>query len=348
MPKAKRQSEPAQLPVSYSQPNNNILYVMMGVITLFLVFMTVKMFSLEKKINSGVTGGTADVRQESPLSVPNLKKYAKELKLNTGKFNKCLDSGEKKTLVDKDTKYGSSLGVQGTPGFFINGRFLGGAFPFSAFKEIIDKEISGTGSNSCADYTESNLKSQCDETGTDQSKAFKLLAKDVDVSGMTAVGAKNAKVTIVEFSDFECPFCSQAHPVVNELRRRYSDKVYFIYRDFPLTQIHPQALLAAMAGQCAHEQGKFWGMHDKLFINQDRLALENIKKYAVEIGLNSLQFNGCLDTGKYLSEIEQDISDGLSVGIEATPTFIVNGVKLPGVIPLATFEKIITAEYGAQ
>jgi len=265
MPKAKRQSEPAQLPVSYSQPNNNILYVMMGVITLFLVFMTVKMFSLEKKINSGVTGGTADVRQESPLSVPNLKKYAKELKLNTGKFNKCLDSGEKKTLVDKDTKYGSSLGVQGTPGFFINGRFLGGAFPFSAFKEIIDKEISGTGSNSCADYTESNLKSQCDETGTDQSKAFKLLAKDVDVSGMTAVGAKNAKVTIVEFSDFECPFCVRAYPTVKQILSEYKNDVRVFYKHFPLTQIHPQAQKSAEASLCAADQGKFWEFHDKMF-----------------------------------------------------------------------------------
>ena len=119
MPRAKKQdNESVQSPVTYSQPNNNILYVMMGVITLFLIFMTVKMFALEKKITSGATGGTVAAQQESPLSVPNLKKYAKELGLNAGKFNKCLDSGEKKTLVDKDTAYGQSLGVQGTPGFF--------------------------------------------------------------------------------------------------------------------------------------------------------------------------------------------------------------------------------------
>ena len=191
MPRAKKQSSDpvSQSPVIYSQPNNNILYVMMGVITLFLIFMTVKMFALEKKINTGSAGGptgSAAVQQESPISVHNLKKYAKELGLNTGKFNKCLDSGEKKTLVDKDTKYGASLGVQGTPGFFINGKFLGGAFPFSAFKEIIDKEINGTASTLCADYTETNLKSQCDETGTYQTKAFKLVANDIDVSGMTA------------------------------------------------------------------------------------------------------------------------------------------------------------------
>jgi len=271
MAKIKRKSavekvEPVVQPqVNYSQPNNNILYVMMGVITLFLIFMMVKMFSLEKKINSGATGSAPVAQQESVISVPNLKKYAKELKLNTGKFNKCLDSGEKKTLVDKDTKYGSSLGVQGTPGFFINGRFLGGAFPFSAFKEIIDKEISGTGSNSCADYTESNLKSQCDETGTDQSKAFKLLAKDIDVTGMTAEGAKNAKVTIVEFSDFECPFCVRAYPTVKQILSEYKNDVRVFYKQFPLTQIHPQAEKAAEASLCAGDQGKFWEWHNKIF-----------------------------------------------------------------------------------
>ena len=152
MPKAKRLSESVQPSVIYSQPNNNIMYVMMGVITLFLVFMTVKMFSLEKKINSGSAGGAAVAQQESPLSIPNLKKYAKELGLNTGKFNKCLDSGEKKALVDKDTAYGQSLGVQGTPGFFINGQFLAGAFPFPLFKEIIDKQIDGTASSDCTAY----------------------------------------------------------------------------------------------------------------------------------------------------------------------------------------------------
>ena len=113
MAKAKRKnSEPIvqQSPVIYSQPNNNILYVMMGVITLFLVFITVKMFALEKKINSGATGTVA--QQESPISVDNIKKYAKELGMNTGKFNKCLDSGEKKALVDKDTAYGTTLGVK--------------------------------------------------------------------------------------------------------------------------------------------------------------------------------------------------------------------------------------------
>ncbi len=261
MPKAKK--ELAQSPVNYSQPNNNILYVMMGVIILFLVFVTIKMFALEKKIVSG--GGTPAVQQESPLSIPNLRKYAKELGLNTGKFDKCLDSGEKKKSVDKDIAYGSSVGVQGTPGFFINGKFLGGAFPFSAFKEIIDKEISGTGSALCADYTESNLQSQCDETGTDQNKAFKPLAKNIDVSNMIGEGPEDAKVTIVEFSDFQCPFCIRAYPTVKQILSTYKNEVRFFYKQFPLTQIHPNSEKAAEASLCAAEQGKFWEWHNKIF-----------------------------------------------------------------------------------
>ncbi len=269
MPKAKKQSnEPLQSPIIYSQPSNNILYVMMGVITLFLVFMTVKMFSLEKKINSGSAGGpagSAAVQQESPLSIPNLKKYAKELGLNTGNFNKCLDSNEKKALVDADIKYGASLGVQGTPGFFVNGKFIGGAFPFSSFKEIIDKEIAGAGSTNCANYTEPNLQSQCDETGTDQSKVFKIVPKDVDVSGMIAQGPKDAKVTIVEFSDFECPYCVRAFPTVKQILSEYKSDVKLYYKQFPLNNLHPNAQKTAEASLCAADQGKFWEFHDKIF-----------------------------------------------------------------------------------
>ncbi|OQY66067.1 hypothetical protein B6D29_03285 [Microgenomates bacterium UTCPR1] len=268
MPNTKRPNESTRPSVIYSQPNNNVLYMMMGVITLFLVFMTVKMFSLEKKINSGsasAPAGSAAVQQESPISVPKLKVYAKELGLNTGKFNKCLDSGEKKSLVDKDATYGQSLGVQGTPGFFINGKFLGGAFPFSAFKEIIDKEINGTGSNLCADYTETNLQGQCDETGTDQGKAFKLVAKDIDVKNMIGTGAKNGKVTIVEFSDFECPFCIRAYPTVKQVLKEYKNDVTLYLKHFPLTQIHPNAQKAAEASFCAADQDKFWEFHDKVF-----------------------------------------------------------------------------------
>jgi protein-disulfide isomerase len=258
----KRVSRPEPMtsaPVMYSQPNNNILYVMMGVITLFLIFLTVKVLALEKKINSGATGAVA--QQESPISVPNLKKYAKELGLDTGKFNKCLDSGEKKTPVDKDTAYGVSLGVQGTPGFFINGQFLAGAFPFQFFKEIIDKQLSGTTSPDCTSYS-TDLQKYCSDP---QNKAFDPTVKTVDVKNMVSKGAKNGKIVIVEFSDFECPFCIRAFPTVEQVLKTYPNDVTLYYKQYPLTQIHPQAEKAAEASLCAADQGKFWEWHDKIF-----------------------------------------------------------------------------------
>ncbi len=157
-------------------------------------------------------------------------------------------------------------------------------------------------------------------------------------------GPKDAKVVIVEFSDFQCPFCRQAYPVVKQILRDYEGQILFIYRDFPLTDIHPQALLAAMAGECAHEQGQFWPMHDKIFENQQSMTEADFKRYAVQIGLNNIEFGNCLSSGKYLSEIEGDLNDGFNAGIRSTPTFVINGVQVSGVLPLNTFEQIIISE----
>jgi protein-disulfide isomerase len=261
MPKAKKVL--TQSPVIYSQPNNNVLYVMMGVITLFLIFITVKMFNLEKKINTGTAGTAAVAQQESSISVPNLKKYAKELGLNTGKFNKCLDSGEKKAMADKDAAYGLSLGVQGTPGFFINGQFLAGAFPFQFFKEIIDRQIDDTASSDCTSYS-TDLQKYCSDPDPAKN-AFFPTPKVVDVKGTAATGAKNGKVTILEFSDFECPFCIRAFPTVEQVLKEYKNDVTLYFKQYPLVQIHPQAQKAAEASLCAGDQGKFWEWHDKIF-----------------------------------------------------------------------------------
>lgn len=272
MPKAKRPSRPKketesmpqmqmnESPSNYAQPNNNILYVMMGVITLFMIFLTVKIFSLEKKINSN-TGSAPVAQQESLISVNKLKAYAKELKLDTNKFNKCLDSGEKKTLIDKDIAYGSSLGVQGTPGFFINGQFLAGAFPMQFFKEIIDKQVGGTASSDCTTYS-TELQKYCSDPAN---KSFDPVAKEVDVNSEPSTGAKNGKVVIAEFSDFQCPYCIRAFPTVEQILKDYKNDVTFYFKQFPLTQIHQDAEKAAEASLCAKDQNKFWEWHNKIF-----------------------------------------------------------------------------------
>ena len=157
-------------------------------------------------------------------------------------------------------------------------------------------------------------------------------------------GPKEAKVVMVEFSDFQCPFCKEVKPVLEQIRRDYGDKVRFIYRDFPITETHPEALLAAVAANCAHEQGKFWEMHDKIFDNQDNLSEASLKTYAVQIGLNNIQFGTCLKSQKYLPEIEDDMKAGYAAGVEATPTIFINGIKMRGALPLATYERIIISE----
>src|SRR3989338_3238510 len=158
------------------------------------------------------------------------------------------------------------------------------------------------------------------------------------------LGPTDAKVVMVEFSDFQCPFCKEALPVIKEVLKDYGDKILFIYRDFPLTDTHPQALLAALAAQCAHEQGKFWPMHDLIFDNQNNLTEASLKTFAVQIGLSSIQFGSCLQSQKYLAEVEQDLKDGYDAGVRATPTVFINGILIRGAQPLATYEKIIIAE----
>jgi protein-disulfide isomerase len=181
--------------------------------------------------------------------------------LDTNKFDKCLDSGEKKAQIDKDTAYGQTLGVQGTPGFFINGQFLAGAFPFSLFKEIIDKQIDGSASSECATYS-TELQKYCSDPAN---KAFDPTTKEVDVKGLTSTGAKNGKVTIVEFSDFECPYCIRAFSTVEQILKEYKSDVKLYFKQYPLVQIHPNALKAAEASLCAADQGKFWEWHNKIF-----------------------------------------------------------------------------------
>jgi len=154
-------------------------------------------------------------------------------------------------------------------------------------------------------------------------------------------GDKGALVKIVEFSDFQCPYCKKSFPVVREILNEYQDDIYYVYRDFPVSQIHAEAAKAAEAGQCAYEQGKFWPMHDKIFINQENIGLADLKRYALEAGLNTSEFNSCLDSGKYAAEVSQDYFDGIALGVVGTPTFFINGYRISGSLPKDIFVRLI-------
>jgi len=168
----------------------------------------------------------------------------------------------------------------------------------------------------------------------------------VSVDDDPVLGDQNAPVTIIEFSDFECPFCGRFFSnTLPQLTREYIDtgKVKLVYRDFPLS-FHPNAQKAAEAGECADDQGKFWEMHDKIFENQKAMSVVDLKSYAASLGLDTSEFNSCLDSGKHAKEIQKDISDGSKYGASGTPTFFINGIKLVGAQPFSAFQQIIESE----
>ncbi len=159
-------------------------------------------------------------------------------------------------------------------------------------------------------------------------------------------GSKNAPVTIVEFSDFQCPYCgkfySQTLPSIEEQYIK-TGKVKLVFRDFPLG-FHQYAQKASEASECADEQGKFWEYHNKLFDNQGALALENLKQYAKDLGLNEAKFNDCLGTSKMATEVKKDASDGSSYGVSGTPAFFINGILIEGAYPFESFKQVIDSE----
>lgn len=175
---------------------------------------------------------------------------------------------------------------------------------------------------------------------------------DIDISGYPVLGNKDAKIAIVEFTDYQCPFCAQlVNNTFPDVKKNYIDtgKIKYIVRDFPLTQIHPQAQKAAEAVNCAEEQGKFWEYHDVLFKNQTALTIDDLKKYAVNLGLNTGTFNSCLDTGKMAEIVKKDQAEGEKYGVNGTPSSFVGviegntvkGVQVSGAVPFESFKATI-------
>jgi protein-disulfide isomerase len=160
-------------------------------------------------------------------------------------------------------------------------------------------------------------------------------------------GGDKAPVTIVEFSDFECPYCSRAEESVKQVMKEYAGKVRVVYRDFPLP-FHPNAQKAAEAAHCAGDQGKYWDMHEKLFANQKALAVADLKSHAKGIGLDQAKFDKCLDSGDKAAIVEKNKQAGSEVGVTGTPAFFINGVMLSGAQPFSEFKSIIDKELAAK
>lgn len=157
-------------------------------------------------------------------------------------------------------------------------------------------------------------------------------------------GDENAPITIVEFSDFQCPYCLKAFPTLRSVLTKYGDRIKFSYRDFPLRNIHGQAQEAAEASRCAADQGKFWQYHDYLFENPSDLSRGKLIAASEKLSLDSAAFELCLESGKHRNAVERDYQEGLQAGISGTPAFYINGIFLNGSQPASAFEQIIDSE----
>jgi protein-disulfide isomerase len=162
-------------------------------------------------------------------------------------------------------------------------------------------------------------------------------------TGHPSLGAKDAPITMVEFGDFQCPFCRASEKSVNEVRAKYGNKLRIVYMDFPLG-IHEHAMDAANAARCAGEQDKFWQYHDAMFADQSKLAPADLKASAAKLGLDKKKFDACLDKAKYQPQIQQDMAEATKLGVSGTPTFFINGRELSGAQPARKFEDIIDDE----
>jgi protein-disulfide isomerase len=170
----------------------------------------------------------------------------------------------------------------------------------------------------------------------------------IDVAGGPAKGPESAPITIVEFSDFQCPYCFRANASLKAVEEKYPGKVRLVFRNFPLTQIHPNAAKAAEAASCANDQGKFWQMHDRLFANQTKLSVPELKQHATDIGLEAAAFETCLDSGKHTADWKKTVDEGQKYGLSGTPSFFINGRLIVGAQPLDGFAQIIDDELSRE
>jgi protein-disulfide isomerase len=254
-----------------------------------------------------------------------MKQFAGALGVDQAQFDACLDGDKYASQVNADLQQGLADGVTGTPAFRINGAIVSGAQPLSVFQEQIDYYLAGG----------------------------QAPTMEVPADSYRSLGQADAPVVVTEFSDYQCPACGQVEQqVIPALISQYVDtgKVRFVYREFPLASIHPDAQKAAEAAVCAGELGKYWEMHNQLFATQADWGAEGVdpipffKGYAQDLGLDTAAFNQCLDSGTAAMTVRGEIMVGESVGVNATPYFFVNDLPIRGGLPIEYLGRIIDYE----
>jgi protein-disulfide isomerase len=260
------------------------------------------------------------------LKGENLTAYATELGLNMAKFKRCTAAGTHKGVISADQELAGKVTARGTPNTFINGRKLTGAKPPEEFKSLVAEELKKAQKLAVAkNIAPDKLYDEIIKNG----KVFEPLDAKVntfDLSKANVLGNPKAKVQIVEFSDFQCPFCSRLGKPLKEVQAHYGKDLVVAFKHFPLN-FHKEAKDAAIAAECAAAQGKFWEYHDELFLNQKELARKQFDTYADTVGLDDDKFSACLGDPKVDEKVEADMSEARKAQVRGTPTIFINGRK---------------------
>jgi protein-disulfide isomerase len=270
---------------------------------------------------------------------------AKAVGLDESKAKKAMETHQFKSVLDADSDLADGVNASGTPHFFINGRRLVGAQPFEKFQSVIDEEMKKAEAMVAKGVSKKDVYAEIMKNGKEPPPPEKKTVP-APTANNPYKGGKDAKVTITEFSDFQCPFCGRVEPTVKQIIDTYGDKIKFVWRHKPLP-MHPDAPLASEAAVEAFKQkgsDGFWKMHDLLFQNQatpDGLKRDALEKYAQQIGLDMAKFKAALDSHANKAAVDADSKVADDAGISGTPAFVINGYFVSGAQPFPKFKKLI-------
>jgi len=292
---------------------------------------------------------------QTALDADSLARYAREVGLDMGRYQAFVSAGKGTTRISEDQALASSIGANGTPNMFFNCRQVVGARPFEQLKAVADEEIkkvdallkgarpdAGTYERACDDNV-SKGAAYAQQAAADAARALTIRPDD------PVKGSASAPVTIVLFSDFQCPFCSRLLPSLQQVEQTYGNRVKIVWKHMPLPpSMHPQAQAAAEAAEAAREQGKFWQMHDKLFASQRDFGQPDVfARIARDAGLDLNAFQASLASGKGRQRVLEDQSIAQRMGVQATPTMMINGEKLEGAVGFDVLKSVIDRKLSA-
>jgi protein-disulfide isomerase len=271
------------------------------------------------------------LRNQDKLERADLVEYAGQLGMDVDRFSADLESPSIREAIADDVAEAAGLGVDATPTFFVRGQRLIGADSVSAFKDLLEAILSGKADPSVG------------PTAAPRAAARAVPAIHIDDSPVR--GAKDAPVTIVEFSDFQCPFCAQETSVLQSLLEEYPGQIRWVFKHFPLDSIHPASPLAHRAAMAAAQQGKFWEMHDRLFGTQRDASRDALLRSALQLGLDLPRFEKDLVDDTLQAAIDRDRHEGTDLGVDGTPSFWINGKLLVGAQPKSVFEQVLKDQF---